>query len=68
MEMKFSRDLKRTNLSGEVLEYGSEIDGSASTNTLGVLAGLQEPGYTTDGKLQTGLATPRGSLLRCARS
>ena len=36
-------------LGGEVLEDGSEVDGGAGTDTLGVVAALQETVDTTDG-------------------
>lgn len=43
------------NLSGEVLEDGGEVDGSASTDTLGVVALAEETVDTTNGEGQTGL-------------
>ena len=42
------------NLSGEVFEDGSEIDGSTRTNTLGIVATLEHTMDTTDGELETG--------------
>jgi len=55
-----------TNLSGEVLEDGGEVDGGAGADALGVLAGLEEPGNPADGKLEPGLGAPRRRLLRGA--
>lgn len=43
-----------TNLSGEVFEDGGEIDRSAGPDALGVLAGLEESGDPSDGKLEAG--------------
>lgn len=37
------------NLGGEVLEDGSEVDGGTGTDTLGVVAALEETVDTTDG-------------------
>lgn len=45
---------KLENLGGEILEDGSEIDGSTSTNSLGVVAFPQESVDTTDGESETG--------------
>jgi hypothetical protein len=38
-------------LSCEVFEDGSEVDGSTSTNTLGIVAALKHTMDTTDGEL-----------------
>lgn len=43
------------NLSGEVLEDGSQVDGSTGTDTLGVVALAQETVDTADGERQTSL-------------
>jgi hypothetical protein len=43
------------NLSSEVLKDGGEVDGSTSTDTLGVVALPQETVDTTDGERETGL-------------
>lgn len=43
------------NLSSEVLKDGSEVDGSTSTDTLGVVALAEETVDTTDGESETGL-------------
>lgn len=48
-----------TDLSGEVLEDGREIDGGAGADALGVLAGLEEAGDPSDRKLEAGLLRPR---------
>ena len=58
-------------LGSEVLEDGGEVDRSAGTNALGVVALTQEAVDTTDGELQTGaggagLALARGGLARLA--
>ena len=42
-------------LSSEVLEDGSEVDGSTSTDTLGVVALAEQAVDTTDRESQTGL-------------
>jgi hypothetical protein len=42
------------NLGGEVLEDGGEVDGCTGTDTLGVVALLEETVDTTDGELETG--------------
>jgi len=55
-------------LSGEVLEDGGEVDGGAGADALGVLAGLEEPGDSTDGELEPSLRAPRRRLLRRARA
>jgi hypothetical protein len=39
--------------SGQVLEDGSEVDGSTSTNTLGIVALSQETVDTTNGELES---------------
>jgi hypothetical protein len=44
------------NLSGEVLEDGSEVDGSTGTDTLGVVALAEKTVHTTDGECETSLA------------
>jgi len=46
-------------LGSQVLENGSEIDGSASTDTLSVVALPQESVDTTDGERETGLGRTR---------
>jgi len=46
------------NFSSEVLENGSQVDGSTSTNTLGIVAFPQETVNTTDGESETGLGGP----------
>jgi len=43
------------NLGSEVLEHGSEVDGGAGTDTLGVVALAKETVHTTNGERQTGL-------------
>ena len=43
------------NLSSEVLEDGSEVDGSTGTDTLSVVALAEQTVDTTDGESQTGL-------------
>lgn len=42
-------------LSGEVLEDGSEVDGSTGTDTLGVVALAEQTVDTADGEGETGL-------------
>jgi hypothetical protein len=42
-------------LSRQVLKDSGEVDGSASTNTLGVVALAEETVDTTDGESETGL-------------
>jgi len=42
------------NLSREILEDGSKVDGSTGTNTLSIVALPQETVNTTDGKSETG--------------
>jgi len=44
------------NLSAEVLEDSSEVDGSASTDALSVLTLLQEAANTTNGECETSLS------------
>jgi len=51
------------NLSCEVLEDGSEVDGSAGTDTLSVVALAEQTVDTTDRESQTGLGGTAG--LRC---
>jgi hypothetical protein len=46
---------KLENFGSEVLEDGSEVDGSAGTNTLGVVALAEETVNTTDGESETSL-------------
>ena len=46
---------KLENLSGEVLEDGSQVDGSTGTDTLGVVALAEETVDTADGERQTSL-------------
>lgn len=43
------------NLSSEVLEDGSQIDGSTSTDTLGVVTLAEQTVDTTDGESETSL-------------
>ncbi|KAG7224902.1 hypothetical protein INR49_014818, partial [Caranx melampygus] len=40
-------------LSSQVLEHSGQVDGSTSTNTLGVVAFAQQPVHTTDWELET---------------
>jgi hypothetical protein len=42
-------------LSSEVLEDGSQVDGSTSTNTLSIVALAEETVDTADGESETGL-------------
>ena len=49
-------------LRSEVLEDGSEVDGRASSHTLGVLALLQVAGHAAHGELQAGLAAAAHGL------
>lgn len=46
---------KLENFGSEVLEDGSEVDGSAGTDTLGVVALAEETVNTTDGESETSL-------------
>ena len=46
-------------LSGQVLEYSSEVDGSTSTNSLSIVSLSEHSVDTTDGELETGLAGSR---------
>ena len=46
---------KLKDFGGEVLENGSEVDGSAGTNTLGVVSLAEETMDTTDGESETSL-------------
>lgn len=46
---------KLENLSGEVLEDSSEVDGGTGTNTLSVVALAEKTVDTTDGESETGL-------------
>lgn len=50
-------------LSGQVLEDGSEVDGGTGTDTLGVVTLAQVAVDTTDGELETGLGGARGRVL-----
>jgi len=47
-------------LGTEVLEDGREVDGGASTDTVGVLALLEVPGDAADGELEPGLSVGNG--------
>ena len=47
-----------TDLSGQVLKDGREIDGGAGADALRVLAGLEEAGDPADRKLKAGLLRP----------
>lgn len=51
-----------TNLGGEILEDSREVDRSSGAYTVGVLAGLDEPGDPTHWELETGLLRPRNCL------
>lgn len=55
-------------LSSQVLEDGSEVDGSAGTDTLGVVALAEETVDTTNGERETGLgrAAVKGMMSVCA--
>lgn len=44
------------NFSGQVLEDGRQVDGGASTNSLGVVALAKESVNTTDGELKSSAA------------
>lgn len=48
------------------LKDGSEVDGGTSTNTLSVVALLEETVDTTDGELKSGLGGSRSGLLGVA--
>lgn len=50
--------------SGEVLEDSSEVDGGRSTNTLSILATLEEATNTTNGEGETSTGRARGHLAR----
>ena len=54
------------NLSGKIFEYGSEVDGRASTNTLSVVATLEHTVDTTDWELETGFRGAGCTLRRLA--
>jgi len=54
------------NLSGEVFEYGSEVDGGTRTDTLGVVATLEHTVDTTDWELETGFRGAGCALGRLA--
>lgn len=47
------------NLGCEVFEDGREVDGSSRTNTLSIVALLQETMHTTNGELETRLGRAR---------
>jgi len=47
------------NLSSEILENGGQVDRCTGTNTLGVIALLQETMDTTNGELETSLGRAR---------
>lgn len=47
-----------THLSSQVFEHSRKIDRSSSADTLGILAGLEEPGDPTDWKLEPRFAGP----------
>jgi hypothetical protein len=51
------------NLSCEVLEDGSEVDGSTGTDTLGVVALAEQTVDTTDGECQTSLGRTAANKL-----
>ena len=51
------------NLSSQVLEDGSEVDGGTSTDTLGIVALAQVTVNTTDRELKTGLGRAGGRVL-----
>ena len=53
-------------LSSQVLENGSEVDGSAGTDTLGVVALAEETVDTTNGERETGLGGTAGMMSVCA--
>ena len=55
-------------LSAEVLEDGSEVDGGAGTHTGGVLALTKVTSDTTDRELETSLGRSGGGLLLTAAS
>ncbi len=55
------------NLSGEVLEDGGQVDGSAGTDALGVVALPEETVHATDRERETSLGRPTGSEGRLAR-
>ena len=69
-ELKMSRDdpsllvvsggiaCQLQNLSGQVLQNCGEVDWSASTHTLGIIALSEQTMDTADGKLKTGTARP----------
>jgi hypothetical protein len=52
-----------SDLGSEIFKDSGEIDGCARTDALCVLAVFEEPGYTADRELETGLAAPSGGLL-----
>src|SRR5690242_9353158 len=50
-------------LSSQVLEDGSEVDGGTSTDTLGIVTLAEVTVDTTDGELKTGLGRAGGRVL-----
>jgi len=52
-----------TDLGGEVLEDGGEVDGGAGADTLGVATLLEVAADTADGELEAGLHGARDRLL-----
>ena len=59
---------KLQDLGTEVLEHGSEVDGSTSSHTGGVLALTEVTSDTADGELKSGLCGRAGGLLFAAAS
>ena len=51
-------------LGGEVLKDGSEVDWGTSTNSVGVLSGLEESGDSSDWELKAGSGS-LGNWSRC---
>lgn len=52
------------NLSSQVLQDGSQVDGGARTNALGIVALAQEAVNTTNGELQACLVRAAGGFVR----
>lgn len=50
-------------LSSQVLEDGSQVDGGAGTNALGIVALAEETMDTTNGELETSLVRTAGGLV-----
>lgn len=50
-------------LSSKILEHGSEVDRGAGADSLGILAGLEEPGDPSHGELEASLGAPGRGLL-----